>query len=363
MADHATYGPSTLKARALCPGWVNDKSSDPHWADEGAMLHKAWETGNLAGLDPEQTTAVQQVITYTAPYERSALFDLRERRIVILRGLTFGTADRIIGRKSPTGQLHIDLLDAKFGRVGVDDASENLQGIAYAIGVFEEFKPASVTVHFLLPRRDEVTTHRFTRPDLPDMARKVREVITRAQLYERTKDASMLRPSEDACQYCGRKSQCPAINSIALSYATKYAPLEVVDEVHSSQVTDPERMARLVSAAKVLQKWCDSVMKHSLAMVLEQGITIPGYEVKERAGAVEINNPVLAYEVLTKAGLDPIEIVSAAKLSKSKLEDLVKSKAPRGKGAQSIRDLNAALASAECISSGEPVRYLQKSRE
>lgn len=59
---------------------------------------------------------------------------LKELKLSILNGLTFGTADLVMvkGDRAIIG-------DAKFGWNPVEDAEVNLQGWAYAIGVFEKY--------------------------------------------------------------------------------------------------------------------------------------------------------------------------------------------------------------------------------
>lgn len=358
MSTHAKYSPSSLEYRDACPGWAKDES-DTAAAQEGQLMHSAYETGDLTILrDDEQRRCVQAALDYTARFEKGAEQVLKEVRLEIADGLTFGTADRVIVRK--TG---VDLIDLKNGRIPVTDAEHNVQGLAYTCGVFERFPKAQwVRVHFMSPRIDELSVHVFRRAQLDRIKADLHRIVARCRLWDETRNPDLLRPSEKVCLYCGFKKDCPKMGQISALVAKKYEPLEVVDEVHSSQITDPERMGRALTLARILEKWCESVKRHALRMA-DDGTPIPGYRIAERAGATEINNPVLAYEVLVKAGLEPMDIMHAAKLSRSKLEEAVKAKAPRGKGAAAVRELNAALAGAECLTSGDPVRYLARVHE
>ena len=59
---------------------------------------------------------------------------LKELKLSILNGLTFGTADLVMVKAD-----RAIIGDAKFGWNPVEDAETNLQGWAYAIGVFEKY--------------------------------------------------------------------------------------------------------------------------------------------------------------------------------------------------------------------------------
>lgn len=352
---HARYSPSSLSNRLLCPGWENDQSSDKTLALEGTKMHASAETGDLNGLDEEQTSSVKKCLDFIRPLESGAIV-FKELKLSILNGLTFGTCDRVIIRGSQA-----TIVDFKFGRHGVTDAEFNLQGWAYTLGVFEKFSVDTVRVIFLSPRRDEVSHHQFSRADYPRLQLTLETVIARAKAYAETKKADMLTPSEDACQYCGNKGVCPRLHDYALSTAKKYAPLELVDDVHSSQITDPARMAKALTLAKILGRWAESVAKHATDMARD-GLEIPGYRLAERAGAREINNPVIAFGVLSQF-MEPVEIVSCSKLSLTKLEEVVHEKAPRGQKSAEVLRLREALLGADCVTSDQPTTYLRKTRE
>lgn len=365
---HHIYGPSTHKNRAICPGWQNDADSDKAHADEGTLLHKATETGVLDGLNEEQKDCVTSCLRYVGRLEQDAVEVHKEVRLSILGGLTFGTSDRVIVRRA-AGKLHLDVVDFKFGRNSVDEASVNLQGWNYVLGAFDLYPAAeSATVHFVLPRRDEIDTHTFRRADYPRLALAVKLVIERAALFSATGDESMLNPTPQNCLYCGRKVSCSKVRTFALSVAQKYAPLEVVEEVHSSAVTNPAQMAKLYDAAKVMEKFAESVKKHALSMALEAGGALYDesgkalYEIAERDGTRKIKDLGLALPVLLKH-LDDREILSAADVSLPAVLKLIGAKAPRGEKTKLIGAVEAELAAAEAVSQGTGTRYLRRVKE
>lgn len=361
---HAKHGPSSLKNKAVCPGWINDPTSDTTRADEGTRLHAAAESGNLAGLDAEQAGAVTKCLNYLAPLEKNAKVVLKEVRLNVC-GVTWGTSDRVIVTKD--GHLHVP--DFKFGFGSVDDAEVNLQGWAYALGAWALYPECpTCTVHFLLPRRDEVSHHTFTRADISRMELAVRTVIARCEEFDRSGDVSMLHATEDNCLYCGRKGTCPKVTSVALATVKKYAPLEIVEEVHSSQITNPAQMAKLVSMVKVIEKFVDSVKHHSLQMALDQGGLYDEsgkaiYELAQKSAPREVANLGSAVDVLRSFGLTDAELLTACKLSLPKALSLVGEKAPRGKKSALIGEVETKLSEAGAIAQAEPIRYLKKVKE
>jgi hypothetical protein len=380
---HHKFGPSSLKNREICPGWKNDQSGDKTAADEGTKMHLAFEKKDLTGLDPEQAEQVTKCLNYAASLEKGALVVLREARLIVLGGQTFGTADLVILRRLKNGKLHIDVLDEKYGRKEVDDAETNRQGFAYVIGAFDLpgdwFKAESCTVHFLTPRRDEVSTHTFFRKDLPRLSLTVSNIIARAEHYSKsgetdaTRDSSMLQLTEDNCTWCGRKATCPKMLAYGLAHAKKYAPLEIAEETHSSTITDGAKMAQLYTASKILEKMVDSVKKHVIAFSREN--EMPGYSLRERKCPVKINNVVLAWPELLKvfeidlaaspdAAAKLAELIgSCGDFSYADVLKLASSKAAKGQKTEAAKQLWITLSNAECVYAGEPTTYLQRNKE
>lgn len=357
---HHKYGPSSLKYRALCPGWVNDETSDKSHADHGTRLHKAIELEDTAGLPAEDVALVNQLLAVTHKLETGADKVYKEVRLNIFNGLTFGTADRLIKLKRLAR-----VVDYKLGKIAVDDAEGNLQGWAYTLGAFDLLPDVDeVEVWFLQPRIDYVSFFRFKRSDYNRLALAVKTVIDECERFENTQDSSLLKPSYEACLYCGRT--CPIKAEFALAHVRKYEPeaLEVVDNVHSSQITDPSKMAKLLTAAKVLERMVESVKKHALALALEQGGTLddengnPAYEVKERAGDRSLNLG-LGLPILCEH-LDDRELLSVSKVSLAGALKLISAKAPRGQKGKLIGAIEKQLSDAGAVSQGDGSRYLRK---
>ncbi len=356
MSDqaHAKHGPSSLKNKEICPHWKNRPGSSAA-ADEGTKMHEAAETGKLDGLNPEQIAQVKSCVDEVARRQSAIENCTRHNELRLkIAGLTFGTADVVL-----VGKTTADLIDYKMGRVLVDPAEMNLQGIAYALGVFETFPVDFVTVVFLQPRCDSVSEHTFYRThDYNRMLARVVEVIRLAEDKN-----SPFNAHPENCEYCGRKAECPALATKALAVASQYDDaLELPDEMHPSNITEPKQMAIALKLAPVLMDWAQSVRKHALEMV-QEGEEIPGYALRFRNGKRTIKDIPLVWDLIhSEFTVSLSDFLPACSISVTALEKAVKGQQERGKGAPAIRRMNQLLASEGLTTTSKEVCYLAKER-
>ena len=96
-----------------------------------------------------------------------------------LNYVIFGTVDLLALFKE---RYHIVMVDYKFGRGDVDDADVNIQGQAYATAAMQKYPWAqTLEVHFILPRRNETTTHTYTRAEIEGfVVSRLRYIVARA---------------------------------------------------------------------------------------------------------------------------------------------------------------------------------------
>ncbi len=356
---HHRFSPSSLKMRAVCPGFHQDNSGDTEAADEGTLLHAAVETGNLNGLTDEQVALVMQCIEVLDAESIGYPTRHLEVKLSILDGYTFGTADVVLisadGRKAK-------ILDWKFGYHAVDRAVSNFQSRSYALGVLEMFPTVEdVEALFFSPRINDKHRGAFSRmQDRRFLEAAIRAVIEKANDHTEAD----LYPTEMVCQYCKVRGTCSALTSRNLVIAKRYAPLEVLDdEIHSSDVTDPTYMAKMYAVASVAEKWAGSVKAHAREMVMG-GQPIPGYALRERRGVRKIVNPLAAFQAVADlvVDLDPKALIAECTIPAAALEKIVSEGLDKNERAEAIAKLNQALSDAEAIEEGAPIVYLQKSK-
>ncbi len=357
---HAKYSPSGFAYREICAGFINRDESGPA-AEEGTLLHKAVETGNLEGLTDEQRQCVEMCRAYVEDLEdevygegEPTLEILREHRVAICDGATFGTLDYALFNSRLS---RADLVDFKFGRLSVPDAEVNPQIQAYVLGLLEE-NPGieTLTAHILLPRRDEVSRATYSREDIPQIRLRISTIIARCEAPD-----PELRPTEN-CLWCARQATCAALHRHALTIAAGYEDeLKLPEEFHPGHITDPSMMSRALVVAKVMEKWCDSVKHHALKMRLE-GQEIPGHELRSRAGTRKISDPLAAWAAV-RDRISPDQFIGCTEVSLPKLESIFAEAAPRGAKAKAKQELCEALADLGIVETAKESLYLAKTRK
>lgn len=364
---HARYSPSTLYYREMCPGWASSNDTNPY-ALEGTMMHEAAESRNLSGLNKEQLWCVNLVLDYgdeiVLEYPKAPL-DLLEEKLRIPYS-EFGTADRcIIAPKnlppSPwTNTAHV--IDYKFGRNPVPDAEINPQGWAYALGIFEKYEWITrVTVHFLLPRLDQVSTHTFRKEDIPRMLARIANIVGKCK--EHTPEDLALNPG---CKYCAKLVGCPAATKTMIVLAERYDEDHTLKlpegSVHGSMVKSPEVMSYMLQVAPIVEKWTEGVKKAALEMRLEDGVDIPGYLLASRQNERKITVPQAAWDLFKDFGGDEIEFVASSKVSLPQLLDALAAKAPRGSKEKVKQAFISKLTDMGAVSQGDPSFFLRKEK-
>jgi hypothetical protein len=345
---HHKHSPSSLRYKEICPQWLHTPGTSEA-ADEGTAMHHAAETGDLTGLNEEQRAQVEECLAYVL-----GICDLADQTYHELRldvaGLTFGTADVVAIYPE-----HGHIIDYKFGRNPVDDAAVNLQGWAYALGVFHMFPVDRVTVHFLLPRLDYGTRHTFLRSEMPKLRTRIAAVIERAELPD-----SPHNPDPKACQYCNRKATCPALATKALMIP-RGNHWDLPAELDPTAITDPSQMAKVLPLVPLIESWAAAVKAAALELA-RNGQQIPGYSLRHRSGKRVIKDVLATFDVLQSFGVELHEFLPACSVSIGAVEDAVKQKAEKGGGAKLLRELNSRMAEAGLVTTSADVEYLSKDK-
>jgi hypothetical protein len=283
---------------------------------------------------------------------------LKELKLSILNGLTFGTADLVMvkGDRAIIG-------DAKFGWNPVEDAEVNLQGWAYAIGVFEKYPEVQmVDVVFAQPRLNSVSRHAFFRSsDLDRLKVRVSTVIARAR-----HQPPELNPTEYACLYCGAKATCTALHKKALIISSKFSPLtpdgELIDLYNPDQLATPDLRGKAEILRRVLEPWCEKVRRENVKHALETGEDIPGFELKSRAGRRSVTDSQMTWE-LVKDRLSPEEFAAVTEVSVAQLLKAYSGKAQKGSKEKLKQEIEDRLADAGVLQGGADIQYLQRIKE
>ena len=114
-----------------------------------------------------------------------------------------GTADVLIERPDDSATL----IDWKTGRRAVEEASDNLQGAAYALAAMQQHGYKAVEVIFYNPVIHQVTSHTYTVDGGVEVARQIVAII------EACKDPNApCKPGEEQCRYYPRARNVSGIS-------------------------------------------------------------------------------------------------------------------------------------------------------
>ena len=370
---HAEYGPSSIKMSAHCPGYEGESGTNPA-AEMGTRIHEALETGDWSNLNDYESSLAQgcrnaeEAIFDNHGYSENfgELDDYKEIRLTMkLTGEeTFGTCDRLTVNGTEAVQI-----DYKTGQMAVDEPQDNWQAKAYALGAFQRF-PQLDTIHFyfIACRRDEILFHTFERKDMDEVVHAISNVIKRAKKVRACfsdADPNELIPQLKICNYCKNAGRCPSLAKLSLETAKKYAPsakdfLDMPEDIHGSDCTDPKVIADMLKAVPIVRKWAAGVEYAAKKMAMEDGVEIPGFEIKERRGRRSITSALAAFGAV-KDMVDVEDFLEGIeKFPVGKLEKLVSDKTPRGKKKERVSEVMSELHRLGAIETAKDSQFLSE---
>jgi hypothetical protein len=299
---HARVPPSGMKTLVICPshtGEERDPNAPPSAADEGTMMHEAFESGMLLNLNPEQAAAVQECLDYVKKYTDAAEKGHVHRELKLeIMGLTFGTSDLIVWH-AHTKTLHV--FDVKFGRNPVEDAEINKQGWCYVEGAWSKYPDAEeVHMHFIQPRCDQLSIHVFKPADRQKIQLFIKMAVARVSQPAKKRER-VFDPHN--CFYCGQLGTCSAPAVFGYGIVRRYAP-DKLGNVKLDFATDPaliidgETAGKTQLIADIMGKWASAVKDQNKQLFLG-GTEVVGYKLVERGGSTSLRTGAIG-EVLTR---------------------------------------------------------------
>lgn len=277
----------------------------------------------------------------------------------------FGTADHLVWKEK---DLHLDLVDFKFGYGEIDEAEINSQGIAYGLGGIDKYPAAkTLTVHFLIPRRDEVLTHTFKREELESQRLRIKLIIERA--LDRPLD---LTPNTEACKYCGVRAKCPALASKLLPIAQKYADsaeafeVSLFNDLNPANIEDPITLNKMMKVAAVVDNWGSAVKREALKKAVEEGVEYPDFDLHHRRPSFTFKGEEMV-AIFNAAShlLTEDELARTCKTSVNELSKALATKLPRGEKGTARGTMESTLLHAGLIPEDDEVNttpYLRRKR-
>lgn len=399
---HHPFSPSTLQAREGCPKYTPRSGETNQQAETGTRQHNAVETQlDDPKLADYRAAAVAECIAFAekrfslypgGQFLREAYLPIDEEWVCIEEESGRVTASSLLAKsrwqEDKRGKARVErgttagysdvslisacltrgeIIDWKFGNNAVEDAETNLQGIAYALGLLKAYpKMKEITVWFIMPHQDFVTTHTFTIDDFGNMMLRVRTVVARAhEAHLEPEDFSMATPNMSSCLFCGLIGKCPKVAEIALKVGKKYRPLEIPETVTPTLVKDAKDVGIGLKLAGILATWAEAFRRQATAKTVENEKFIPdGYVLVEQQKRIVAKAKNLGE--IAKRFLPPEQHKLVDELYDvpiGKLEELISTFADRGSKDATKKEFGEVALNEGALELGNAFSFLRQERK
>lgn len=386
---HHPYGPSKLQNLEACPHWESINSTSEK-ARLGTLQHSVTETGqDDLSLSDDEAAAAAECIDFFEEKKRIwqdkrdcevlAIYGAQDCRMNItvpdvtefseiylpvdselvegFIGTTGGYLDKALIDHTGTKAM---LFDWKFGQWQVERADNNLQGIAYALGIFKAYpKVEHVDFYFKQPHIKSISHAAWTRADVPALYLRVLTVVSRARHARRLGDFQYANPTIPGCLFCANIAICPAVTSLVLRVGHKFHAVDVPAEITPSMIHNPANSTMGMRLAALVTAWAHAFKSLTVDRVLRGAAPVPnGYKIAQGSGkrkiidSTKFQNAALNY--LTKEVYD-----TTVEPQLGKVEAAIKDTAPRGIKDSTVKEFKALLLDTGAVKAGEQYPYLK----
>lgn len=364
---HHPYGPSKLQNLEACPHWES-LNSNSEKARLGTLQHTVTETSqDDMRLSDDEAAAAAECVDFFEEKKRQwpgaqefseIYLPIDDEQVEGFLGTTGGYLDKAIISRCGTRAM---LFDWKFGAWQVEKAENNLQGIAYSLGVFKAYpKVQQLVFYFKQPHINSLSHAVFSRDDVPKLYLRVLTVVARARKARELKDFSTASVTIPGCLFCANIAVCPVVTDFACKVGSKFHPIdEVIDDITPTKVHDAGNSAAGMRLASLVTTWAQAFRSLTTDRVLRGAAPVPdGYSIAQGAGKRKIvdntkfKTTALQYisEEIYNASTEP---------QLGKIEKAIKDSAPRGQKDTTIEQFKAALVEVGAVEKGRPYPYLK----
>lgn len=252
-----------------------------------------------------------------------------------------------------------EVLDWKYGKWPVTDAKKNLQGIAYALGVFRAYPTVDeIQVWFVQPMLDLTTEATFKRSEIPALYLRVQVVVARAREARQRGDFSTATPKVPICNFCDMIGLCPKVAAFSCEVGKKFFPLEIPDNITPTMIHDPHNTSLGMRLASVVKVWAEAFRAQVTDRVLARRADMPeGFKIESKS-----NREIVDMEKLKKIALTYLtqaEYETTLSTTFGALEELISDKAPRGSKKAALEDFKKKLEEEVAVKRSDPYSFLK----
>ena len=380
---HHPDSPSSLQSSEACPLFENEQR-ETRAAASGTLCHKACELEDPSLCDTDgQAEAVRKCLAYAERVGASTYAEAGD--IVVLRETYLGVGDEKVGAfTGVTGgfpdlvyvwpAVIADIIDWKFGNEPVVPTKDNLQGISYALGLFDLYPTLpKVRVHFYAPNQgwseeehNALYAYTFLREERVQLELRIRTVVARKRAavarLERTGRWVDATPKNSLCIWCNRKGDCAKLHAVVIRGSEKHPDFVVPQELNPLALTRSEQVATAFKWANQVEMIAKAVKARCSSIVLTENLELPPTLQIAKKTERQIKNLQHLVRGAIRNGVRFRELIPLFSVPFTKVEELVKKKAPKGKGAEAVRQLQADWAADGATELGIPSYFIREVR-
>ena len=383
---HHPYSPSQLQSLEACPCYVGS-SSENERAIAGTIAHKATETGeDDARLDDLDAAAVADCLDFIEG-RRKIFEDNRLRALAIEKarlisaelppveelkeiylpvddltlcdGTQHTTAGYIDHGLVSWDRKYAEIYDWKFGRWPVEGAKNNLQGLAYALGMFKRIPTLKrVCFYFKQPHLDAITSHTVTRADVEGVYLRIRTVVCRACAARKSQSFETAQPHVPVCNFCSRLGSCPKVAEFACQLGKKFYPLEIPDEITPTAVLTDRDVQVGLRLSQVVAVWAKAFRSQITDRVVRGAAAIPeGYLLQSKS-----TRKILDLEKFRKVAMKFITKKQYEKCCEptfGAIEEIISEEAARGNKSAEVKRFGELLENEKAVGRDDPYTFLK----
>lgn len=366
---HSIFGPSSAHRWMRCPASLIQghlagdrptvyaaEGSVAHWLAEDWLNNgNPWRhLGTIHEKDGFEIEITEEMISFIEEYVNMVQGSAGRHYVEVKVDLSkytpvpsFGTSDHItvewiwvdLGDGLMVRRGLLKVKDLKYGKVWVD-AEDNDQGLAYALGAFEEldwlYDFHEIEISICQPRRENYGSWTISRAELLEFGERYR-----AAAHAAWDENAPYQPDPIACEYCPARFGCAALAVAMKKLATdsfeddigpiSYETAVAVLDQPAARPTLPryrdiplDRLSAIYEWRPLVEKWFREMYDYLLHR-LEMGEDIPHQKLgKGRAGNRKWTNEKAAKRYLLAHGIDRIDLYEHKFLSPATAEGLLK---------------------------------------
>lgn len=361
---HHPYSPSKLQCLEACPVYESRQSINEA-SLMGTAQHNLADTGVDDPTIPDfRAEAAAECVLYTEEIIKKYPGGTVLKEVYLPvddEDTTAGYLD--FGIVSEDGTM-AEIVDYKFGQNAVEDADNNLQGIAYMLGLYKKFPTLKTCkISFILPHRDEINTHTFTSDQFSGLYLRVVNTVRRA--IASRNDFSKATPTTGTCLFCANVGKCSSVTELVVKLGKKFAPLQIPESVTPSLLLDPAQVSQGLKLAQVVSAWADAYRSQATAKTIEDPTFIPeGYTLVTTQKRKVVNARSLgelAKSLLPEGDREKIDDLYEIPISK--VEKLISTAAPRGLKDATVKEFSEKAVESGAVELGAPFSFLRVERK